>query len=224
MRLLIIEDEEGLRTGLKLTLEKQGYVVDTAENGEEGLEYALSAIYDALILDIMMPFLNGYEVLKQLRHKKIKTPVLLLSAKSEIEDKVVGLDIGADDYLTKPFDTKELVARIRALTRRNNEINDSLVEFEDLTLNLVSKDLICKQKSVHLGAKEFQLLEVFFLNKNAVLSKELLFDKVWGFSDESDYNNVEVYISFIRKKLIYLETKVQIKAIRHLGYRLDKND
>ncbi len=221
MRLLIIEDEAGLRNGLKLTLEKQGYLVDTAENGEIGLEYALSPIYDAIVLDIMMPFLNGYEVLKHIRHKKIKTPVLMLSAKSEVDDKVTGLDIGADDYLTKPFDTKELIARIRVLTRRNNEINESLLIFADLTLNTQSKDLLCATKTVHLGAKEFQLLEVFFLNQTNVLSKELLFEKVWGIEDATDYNNVEVYISFIRKKLQFLGTQVQIKVIRNLGYRLE---
>ncbi len=221
MRLLIVEDEEGLRVGLKTALEKEGYSVDAADNGEDGLEYALSDIYDLIILDIMMPRMNGYEVLKQLREYKLKTPVLLLSAKSEIEDKVVGLDIGADDYLTKPFNTAELKARIRALTRRSTDVVDTNIVFEDLTLNTLTKELLCDNKSVKLGAKEYQLLEIFLVNKNAVLSKERLFDKVWGIDDNSDYNNVEVYISFIRKKLGFLNSNIQIKAIRNLGYRLE---
>ncbi len=221
MRILIIEDEDGLRNGIKTILENNGYNVDTANNGDTGLEYAMCNIYDLIILDIMMPILDGYAVLKLLRQNKINTTTLYLSAKSELDDKLYGFDMGADDYLTKPFDAKELLARVKALTRRNIDIIDTNLIFHDLTLNTSTKELYSNNKNIKLGAKEFQLLEYLMINKNIVLSKEQLYDKVWGIDDESEYNNVEVYVSFIRKKLLFLKSNVQIKAIRNLGYRME---
>ena len=222
MRLLIIEDEPGLAEGLKALFEKNNYCADMVHDGITGLEYALSNIYDVIILDIMLPKLNGLELLENLRKEKITTPVLLLSARSEIDDKIRGLDCGADDYLTKPFDSGELLARIRALIRRKTNILDNNLTFGDISINRNTQELICKTSAIKLGQKEFQLIEVFMSNPERILPKEMLIEKVWGFDNTTEYNNVEVYVSFIRKKLLHLHSTAQIKSTRNVGYSLEE--
>ncbi|NLU53039.1 MAG: response regulator transcription factor [Clostridiaceae bacterium] len=224
MKVLLIEDEIGLADALKEVLTREKYMVDISHNGIDGLNHALTGIYDAIILDIMLPGMNGFEVLKELRSAKISTPILMLTAKSELEDKIQGLDGGADDYLTKPFQTGELLARIRAITRRQGEITDGRIEYGDLELKLKKSELVCKStgQSVRLGIKELQLLETLMRNQNQIVTKEQLVEKIWGFDNESEYNNVEVYISFVRKKISFVGSNVKIKAARGLGYSLEE--
>ncbi len=221
MRILIVEDEKGLNEALKAILEKSGYVTDSAYNGTDGLDFALSGIYDLIILDIMLPKISGLAILGELRQSGVSTPVLLLTAKSEVEDKIKGLDTGADDYLTKPFDTGELLARVRALTRRKGEIMDDELRYGDLCLRRSTQELSRGSSSIRLGFKEFQLLEILIMNKNQIVLKDTLCEKVWGPEDGSEYNNVEVYISFLRKKLSHLHSEVTIKSARNLGYTME---
>lgn len=221
MRLLLVEDESGLVEALKAIFIKENYCVDAVMDGVNGLDYALAGIYDLIILDIMLPKKNGIEVLKALRQAKVETPVLLLTAKAELEDKIEGLDGGADDYLTKPFQTGELLARIRAMTRRKGEIIESDLSFGDLVLKRKTRELCCCEASVRLGLKEFLLIETLILNEKQIVTKELLTEKVWGFDAESEYNNVEVYISFVRKKINFVDSRVQIKVNRGIGYFLE---
>lgn len=221
MRILIIEDEIGLAEGIKAVLEKNNYIVDMVHDGVSGLDYALSSIYDVILLDIMLPKLNGLNLVKNIRQEKIATPVLLLTAKSEIDDKIKGLDSGADDYLTKPFDTGELLARIRALSRRKSELLDVNLSYGDITLNRSTQEMLSSTSSIKLGQKEYQLLEILMTNPNQIIPKETLIEKVWGLDGDAEYNNVEVYISFVRKKLAHLHSKVQIKATRNIGYSLE---
>jgi len=221
MRILIIEDEMGLVDALTAILTKEKYSVDAIYDGLSGYEYALSNIYDAIILDVMLPKLNGFEVLKKLRREKVQTPVLMLTAKSELEDKVLGLDTGADDYLTKPFETAELLARIRALTRRRGEISEDNLKYGDLTLRRRTYELYCDDNSVKLGMKEFQILELLMINSNQIVTKEQITEKIWGYDDDAEYNNVEVYISFVRKKINFVGAKVRIKTTRGIGYSLE---
>lgn len=220
MRLLIVEDQRGLAEGLQAVLKREGFSVDVASDGVSGLDNGLSGIYDLIILDIMLPLMDGFQVLYNLRSEGIATPVLLLTAKSEVEDKVRGLDTGADDYLTKPFDTDEFLARVRALTRRKERIFTPELKYGDITLNTKRMELSCGGQSIRLSSKEFQLLECLMQNSSQIVPKELLWEKVWGQGDHSEYNNVEVYFSFLRKKLKYLHSKVQIKATRTVGYGL----
>ena len=221
MRVLIVEDEVQLTEALAGILEKNNYIVDIVHNGEDGIDYILSDIYDVVILDIMLPKLNGIDVLKKARERGISTPIILLTAKGEVEDKVRGLDCGADDYLPKPFYTEELLARIRALCRRKGEVIDNnALEFLDIELNMNKLELCCNEKSIKLTAKEAQLLEFFIKRKSAITSKDEVITKVWGFDSEVEHNNVEVYVSFLRRKLQHLNSKVAIKAIRNLGYVL----
>ena len=224
MRILIIEDENSLADVLRAILRKENYTVDIAENGQDGLYQALTDIYDAVILDVMLPEMNGFEVLHRMRKEGIKTPVLMLTAKSELDDKVKGLDYGADDYMTKPFQTKELLARLRAITRRKGEIESSVIEFGDLELNTNLGEISCKAtgKTMKLGAKEFQLLEFMLKNKNQIVTKEQIVEKLWGLESDSEYNNAEVYVSFTRKKIKFIGSKVMIKAVRGLGYILEE--
>ncbi len=225
MRILIIEDEYSLADTLCETLKKNHIASDIATDGEEGLNLALSNIYNLIILDIMIPKLNGIDVLKQLRNSHISTPVLILTAKSEINDILEGFDNGADDYLTKPFNTKELLARIKAITRRKGELVSDNPHYGDLELNTKTCVLTCltTNKNVKLGAKEFMLLEYLIENQNRTLSKEQIADKIWGLdSCELEYNNVEVYLSFLRKKINFIESTVKIKVIRNLGYILEE--
>lgn len=223
MRILIVEDEKRLAEGIKALLEKNGYAADTAYDGVSGLDNALSGIYDVILLDIMLPKMDGLTVLRQMRREKIVTPVLLLTARSEIEDKIKGLDTGADDYLTKPFDSGELMARVRALSRRKGEYEeDDTPVFGDISLNRRSMELICKDRSIKLGQKEFLLLDVLIANRSHIVSKDTLAEKVWGPDDCTEYNSVEVYISFIRKKLSLLGSCVLIRSTRNIGYSLEE--
>ena len=222
MKLLLVEDEKQLSEALQQILIKNKYSVDAVYNGEEGLLYALSDVYDVIILDIMLPKLNGIEILKTIRKKGISTPVILLTAKATIEDKILGLDCGADDYLPKPFSTEELLARLRALTRRSGGfINENTLEFSDIKLNLSTYDMEVKDNSITLTQKEFEILRYFMQRPKLVVSKDDLITKLWGYDSDIEYNNIEVYISFLRKKLDYVESNVKITTIRRVGYRLE---
>lgn len=225
MRILIVEDEEQLSEALGAILEKHNYTVDRVFNGEDGLDYILSNIYDLVILDIMLPLMNGLDVLKKARKEGIECPIILLTAKGEVSDKVTGLDCGADDYLPKPFYTEELLARIRALSRRKGEVtNDNELSFGDITLNIGTLELSTSLNSVKLTAKEFGLLELLINRKGSIINKDDIINKLWGFESEAEHNNVEVYISFLRRKLTFLKSKVTIKAIRNIGYLLEYKD
>ena len=221
MRILLVEDEKNLSQAIEYILKKNKYIVDAVFNGEDGLDYALSNIYDLIILDIMMPKLDGIQVLKSIRQEKISTPVLFLTAKSTLEDKVIGLDTGADDYLTKPFEIDELLARIRAMLRRKGELLEDNITFKDIKLNHSNYTLYCDKNSVQLPLKEFNIMKIFINNPQNVITKEYLIEKVWGFDSDTDYNNVEVYISFLRKKLLTIGSKVEIKTARGVGYYME---
>lgn len=223
MNVLIVEDEIRLADSLKQIMKNQKYSCDVVYDGQDGLDYALSGIYDVVILDIMLPKLDGFEVLKGIRKSGIKTPVILLTARDDLEYKVKGLDVGADDYLTKPFFAEELLARIRAVTRRQGEVILDELKFGDLILNLNNYSLYCGEKSIHLGFKEFEILRILLSSPNSIVQKEDLLTKVWGYDSDAEDNNVEVYISFIRKKLIYLGSDVSITTIRRIGYHLEVN-
>lgn len=223
MRILVVEDERRLAEALVQLLKKNNYTADSVYNGEEGLDFAMSGIYDIVILDLMLPKMDGISLVKELRRKGNAVPVIMLTAKSEIHDKVRGLDSGADDYLAKPFDTEELLARIRALGRRKGEITQTnILGFGDIELNTSALTLICDKssKDVKLTLKEAELLEYLINNRNTVLSKEQIIEKVWGFDSDAEANHVEVYISFIRKKLKCIGSSVEISTIRGIGYTL----
>lgn len=224
MKILLVDDERQLTDALSVLLKQNNYSIDCAYDGEEGLDLALSDIYDVIVLDIMMPKLNGIEVLKRLRQNNVSSPVLMLSAKSELDDKILGLNLGADDYMTKPFSTKELLARIKALLRRKSVFTGDSLTFGDITLDRDTIKLICGAHSITLGKKEFQILEMLMLNKGKSVDKEKLIEKIWGYDSEAEYNNIEVYISFIRKKLAAIGSVSEIKAIRGLGYTLEKKN
>jgi DNA-binding response OmpR family regulator len=222
MRILIAEDEVHLAEAVSQILKKHNYSVDMVHDGRSGLDYALSGIYDLLLLDIMMPEMDGITVLKKLRSEGNHTPVILLTAKGEISDKVTGLDYGADDYIAKPFATEELLARIRAALRRKGEVvpEDGL-KFGDIELNTTQLKLSVQGKEIKLNLKENELLELLITRKQAITSKEQIIEKLWGFDSEVEYNNVEVYISFLRKKLTFLNSAVRINTIRGVGYVLE---
>ena len=222
MKLLLVEDEKQLSEALQQILIKNKYSVDAVYSGDEGLDYALSDVYDVIILDIMLPKLNGIEILKMIRKRKISTPVILLTAKGSVEDRILGLDSGADDYLPKPFSPDELLARLRALTRRNGDfINENILEFSDIRLNLSTYDMEVNDNSITLTQKEFEILKYFMQRPKLVVSKDDLITKLWGFDSDVEHNNIEVYISFLRKKLAYVESDVKITTIRRVGYRLE---
>lgn len=224
MNILIVEDEKGLAGALKQIMEEQKWQAECVYNGQDGLDYALSNHYDIVILDIMLPKMNGYEIIQELRNQKIETPVLMLSALDEIDDKVKGLNYGADDYMTKPFAPSELLARIHVLTRRKGELILEEMQFEDLHLSLSTCELSCKEKSIHLGFKEFEIMKVLMRHPKIIISKEDLIIQVWGNESEAIDNNVEAYISFLRKKLKYLKSTVSIKVVRKVGYHLEKEN
>ena len=226
MRLLVIEDETALSEVIRAAFTDEKFEVDLAEDGETGYLLGSSGMYDAIILDGMLPEMDGYDVLRKWRQGQIHTPVLMLTARSELEDKLKGLGLGADDYLTKPFDMEELVARIRVITRRQGAVQIDYLELEDLRLNLDSGVIVNTetQQEVRLGKKEFQLLELFMRNYGQTLRREQIAEKLWGYDCEAEYNNVEVYISFTRRKLKYIESRVLIKAVRGIGYRLEKRN
>lgn len=222
MKLLLVEDEKQLSEALQQILIKNKYSVDAVYSGDEGLDYALTGVYDVIILDIMLPKLNGIEILKMIRKRKISTPVILLTAKGSVEDRILGLDSGADDYLPKPFSPDELLARLRALTRRNGDfINENILEFSDIKLNLSTYDMEVNDNSITLTQKEFEILKYFMQIPKLVVSKDDLITKLWGFDSDIEHNNIEVYISFLRKKLAYVESNVKITTIRRVGYRLE---
>ncbi|MGI6257603.1 MAG: response regulator transcription factor [Anaerovoracaceae bacterium] len=221
MRVLIIEDEIRLADALKHILSEEKYMVDMVHDGNDGLDYGLSGIYDVIILDVMLPGISGFHIAKSLRQKKIQTPIIMLTAKGEIADKVAGLDSGADDYMTKPFAPEELLARVRALTRRQGEVILDELTFEDLTLNLSTSDLLCNGKSIHLNYKESEILKLLMSNPKIAVTKEDLITKVWGYDSNATDNNVEAYISFLRKKFAFLDSKVNITALRKVGYVLE---
>ena len=221
MRILLVEDEEYMAQAVAQVLGKNNYTVDLAHDGEYGLDCALSGIYDIIILDIMLPGHSGLEILKTLRQERIAVPVLLLTAKSETEDKVIGLDLGADDYLTKPFEMQELLARLRVLARRKQELSaQSGYAFGDILLNPYTLSLYCGSQSFKLTLKESQLLEMLMDARGSVISKDRIIEKVWGFDSDAEDRRVEVYISFLRKKLKALGADTSIGTVRGMGYAL----
>lgn len=228
MKILIIEDEYNLADAIKERLTKENYLVDISQDGEEGLNEALTGIYDLIILDVMLPRKNGFEILKELKENNIDSKVIMLTAKSMLDDRLQGFDLGADDYLTKPFYVEELLARINVqLKKSNSKESKNILKYKDIELNTKTSKLTCTKtnETVELVCKEFQLLEYFINNKEQVLSKEQIYDRVWGVYNEIESNNLEVYLSFIRKKLKALGSTVNIKSLRGLGYKMeDKND
>ena len=222
MKLLVVEDEVQLADALSEILRRNMYSVDTVYNGIDGLDDALTGVYDCIILDIMLPGMNGIEILKNLRSEKINTPVLLLTAKSEVEDKINGLDSGADDYLTKPFVTGELLARVRAMTRRKGEIFDeNKIQYNGLELHKNTCSVSYGGNDMKLSLKEYQIMELLIANPRQILPKERIIEKIWGYESDVEYNNIEVYISFLRKKLLVISAPVQIKTARGIGYSLE---
>lgn len=226
MKILIIEDEYNLADAISSMLISENYMVDIATDGENGLYEALTDIYDLILLDVMLPHKNGFEILKELKSENISAKVIMLTAKSTIDDKMNGFNNGADDYLTKPFHMDELLARVN-IQLRKDDINNDILKYEDLELNI--KKLILKNttnnQEVSVIGKEFQLIELLIRNKNIVLSKEQIFNKIWGYDSECEINTLEAYISFLRKKLKLINSKVSIKVIRNMGYKLEvKNE
>lgn len=222
MRILVCEDEIDLADGLSTILKSNKYSVDTVYDGEEALVFLEAENYDAVVLDIMMPKVDGITVLKTIRAKGNNIPVIILTAKSEIEDKVEGLDHGADDYLTKPFNTKELLARLRAITRRQSVVTDNVLSIGNINLNRTTFELSSPKGSYKLASKEFQMLEMFMSNPSNIISADTFMDKIWGYDTESDISVVWVYISYIRKKLLSLGADVEIRVTRNVGYSLEK--
>ncbi len=222
MNILIIEDEYSLADAISESLKNEKFNVIIKANGEQGEDEALTENYDLILLDVMLPGKNGFEILRYLRNQKIKTPIIMLTAKSEIYDKLNGLEHGADDYITKPFAMRELIARIKAVLKRTNNIeNTDYLEYGDIVLDLKNAKLKCNNNEIQISGKELELLEQLLINKNQISSRESLAERIWGYESDSEYNNVEVYITFIRRKLKLIDSKVTIKAIRGVGYKLE---
>ena len=220
MKILIIEDEKLLADSLKAILEKKGFTVEAVYDGETGADYAVTGIYDLLILDVMMPGLNGYQVARQVRTSRCGTPILMLTAKSDLEDRIEGLNAGADYYLTKPFDMRELLACVNALLRRQGgQINE--LTFGNTGLDLASSTLSCGEKSVRLSVREFDVMRLLLQSRKQILSKEVILARFWGFDSNAVENHVEVYVGFLRKKLRAIGSNISISAVRRLGYRLE---
>lgn len=226
MRVLVVDDEKKIAELVENRLKKENYTVDISFDGEDGLYKALSNIYDLIILDVMLPYKNGFEILKELRESNIGSSIIMLTAKNELEDKLEGFNKGADDYLTKPFHLEELVARVNARLKNDINSNTGYLEYEDIKLDLNKKTIICKStnEEVEVLCKEFLLLECLLQNQKQVISKDGLYDKVWGMDSDAISNNMEAYISFIRRKLKSIGSKVNIKAVRGLGYKLEVVD
>jgi DNA-binding response OmpR family regulator len=222
MHILIVEDEKRLADALSHILLEQKYMVDVVHDGEIGLQYSESGIYDCIILDVMLPSMNGFDICLELRRKKITTPVLMLTAKDTISDKVKGLDAGADDYMTKPFSPDELLARLRVLTRRRGEVILDEIKFHDITLHIDQSKLSCTKsnKSIHLNFKECEMLKMFLSKPEVIISKQDIIAKIWGYDSDAVDNNVEAYVSFIRKKLTFVESSVEIISTKKLGYKI----
>lgn len=226
MRILIVEDEKRLADALCQILSEQKYMVDAVHNGNDGLEYAKSGIYDCIILDVMLPQKNGFEIITELRKSGVTTPVLMLTARDSVADKVKGLDLGADDYMTKPFAPEELLARVRVISRRQGEVILDRMCFADIVFTISSSELSCKEntKSVRLNFKETELLRLFLARPNVILPKEEIITKVWGYDSDVGDNNVEAYISFLRKKLHFVGSKCEIVSLKKLGYKLEESN
>jgi DNA-binding response OmpR family regulator len=222
MNILIVEDEKRLADALSQILLEQKYIVDVVYDGADGLDYATSGIYDCIVLDVMLPSINGFDICLELRRKRITTPVLMLTAKDTVTDKVKGLDAGADDYMTKPFSPEELLARLRVLTRRKGEVILDEMKYEDLTLHLDQSKLSCDKstKNIHLNFKECEMLKMFMSRPEVIISKQDLIARIWGYDSDAGDNNVEAYISFLRKKLTFVESGVEIISVKKLGYKL----
>ena len=220
MKILIIEDEKLLAESLKLLLEGKGFTVETVYDGENGALYAETGVYDLLILDVMMPKMDGFQVAREVRAKRCTTPILMLTAKSELEDRIAGLNAGADYYLTKPFDTRELLACINALLRRQGgEVNE--LRYGNTALDLASSTLLCGENEVRLSAREFDVMRLLLQTKSGNLSKEVILSRVWGFDSNAVENHVEVYVGFLRRKLESIGSNVRIVSVRRLGYHLE---
>lgn len=225
MKILIIEDEYSLADAVAETLQKEKFRVNIITNGEDGENEALTNIYDLILLDVMLPEKNGFEILKNLRKEKIDTPVIMLTAKSEISYKLNGLENGADDYIIKPFHMRELVARVKVILKRKVGIQDpNILEYSDLKLDIRTGKMCVNCTEIAINGKELDLLEIILLNKNQIVNREILANKIWGYNSEAEYNNVEVYVSFLRKKLKLLKSKVKIKAVRGIGYKLEEEN
>lgn len=223
MRILLAEDERSLSRAIVALLEKNNYSVDAVYDGEEALSYIEAGNYDALILDVMMPKRDGISALKEIRAKGYNIPVLILSAKAEVDDKVLGLDSGANDYLTKPFSVKELLARIRAMTRKGEGQVDSTLRFGNLNLDLATYKLYTDSGEIKLANKEFQMMEMLMRNPGHLISTERFMEKIWGYDSDAEINVVWVYISYLRKKLFTIGAEIEIRAHRNSGYSLEKN-
>jgi len=222
MRILVADDEPEMTMVLEALLRREHYSVDVVNDGQDALDYGLAENYDCLVLDIMMPKLDGIQVLQALRAKNVSTPVLLLTAKSQIEDRVAGLDSGADDYLPKPFDNRELIARVRALTRRGGEYTPSVLTAGNATLDCSTFELKCGQSCIRLGNKEFQMLELLMRQKGRLISTEQFMEHIWGYDSEAEINVVWAYISYLRRKLEAVGANVRIAARRGQGYLLEE--
>lgn len=220
MNILVVEDERNLADAIAHIVSEASCGAEAVYDGKTGLRAALTGRYDAIVLDVMLPGMNGFEVVHELRRQGVATPVLMLTAKTSLSDKVEGLDAGADDYMTKPFEADELLARLRALTRRRGDVMLDEVSFADVTLDLATHDLACGDKTVHLSGKEFEVMRILMRSSSRVVSKQDLLARVWGASEASE-NSVEAYVSFLRKKLAHLGSSVQITTLRMLGYRLE---
>ena len=226
MKILIIEDEYNLADAISSMLKNKKYSVTIKTDGTSGFEEALTGIYDLIILDVMLPGKNGFEILKELKEEQIPSKVLMLTARSTIEDKLKGFDHGADDYLTKPFHMEELLARVNVQLRHKNTVLKDTIDYEDISLNIKSMELENKDnlKKVKIIGKEYQLLEYFMNNPKQILAKEQIFTKIWGYDTECDINTLEAYISFLRKKLKLIKSNINIKAIRNMGYIMEDNN
>ncbi len=225
MKILIIEDEYSLADAIAETLKNENFTVEIETDGEEGENNALTNVYDLILLDVMLHSKNGFEILKELRKEKNQTPIIMLTAKSEIYDKLNGLENGADDYITKPFHMKELVARVKVVLKRKIDIeNTDILEYEDLKLDIRTGKMKSQNNEIAINGKELDLLEMLLLNKKQIVNRELLANKIWGYNSEAEYNNVEVYVSFLRKKLKLIKSKVKIKAVRGIGYKMEVED
>ena len=224
MRVLLVEDEKRMAQALCEILRQEKYDVDHCADGLEGLAAIEAGTYDLVVLDVMLPHKDGFSIAREARAKGIRTPILMLTAKSELDDTVTGLDCGADDYLTKPFRTRELLARLRALGRRSLRSADGALAFGDIELNRGASLLVCGENSVRLSEKEFHILEYLIANAGQILTREQLAVKIWGYESDAEYNNVEVYMSFARKKLNFVKARTEIKAVRGVGYELRYRD
>lgn len=224
MRILVVEDEFNLADMIAIKLRKEKYNVDVSLDGEDGLDNALSDVYDLVILDIMLPKINGIEILKEIRNNNIDTKVIMLTAKSSLDDKLIGFENGANDYITKPFHMEELIARVNVQLRNNEKnINKDILKFGDIELNVRTSTITCikNNESINISYKEFMILEYLMNNSNQIISKEQIYDKIWGIDNYFESNNLEAYLSFVRKKLKIIDSDVTIKAIRGMGYKLE---